>query len=437
MAMGLIGFLSALPGLRKWRLTGASFLLILSAPDRMADQAQFTAEVAVVGGGPAGLTAALALASANAETVLIAPEPASPDLRTTALLDGSVKALAALKVWDELEPQAAPLKMLRLVDATRRLVRAPEVTFDCAELGLDAFGFNVENEVLRAGLGAAAYGTKGLRVVETTVREVLPDEQGVTLYHSGGRERVRLVVGADGRHSICRKAAGIETRKSALPQAALTLNLLHARPHENISTEFHGESGPFTLVPLPGERSSLICVTTPEEAEALAALDNAALGREVERRAFSILGKMTVEGGRGLFPLNVETAECFADRRIALIGEAGHVLPPIGAQGLNLGIRDAALIAELVADAARAGADCGGEDVLEAYDERCDSVVRTRSLAVELFGRSLLSDFLPVHALRSLSLTLAAHVGFVRHALMREGLGARGDAPRLVRGEAL
>ncbi len=144
---------------------------------------------------------------------------------------------------------------------------------------------------------------------------------------------------------------------------------------------------------------------------------------------------MEVEAGRGVFPLASAIADQFAARRIALVGEAGHVLPPIGAQGLNLGIRDAALIAEFVADARRDGSDVG--DVCAEYDRRRQSDVRSRAIAVDMFGRSLLTDFLPVHALRGLGLALAARVGPVRRLLMREGLGERGDAPRLVRGEAL
>jgi 2-octaprenyl-6-methoxyphenol hydroxylase len=396
--------------------------------------AGYTAEVAVVGGGPAGLIAAVALAAAGAETVLIAPAP-GPDRRTTALLDGSVKALTALGVWEALAPKASALKVLRLVDATRRLIRAPEVAFDCAELGLEAFGYNIENEALRDGLLAAARAAKRLRMVNATVTDVAPDDAGVTLRSTLGDKRVRLVVAADGRDSFCRKAAGIATRGRKLAQSALALTLRHSRPHENVSTEFHTESGPFTLVPLPGKRSSLVWVMRDDEAEMLTAFDDRTLGAEAERRAHSILGKMEVEAGRGVFPLASVIAERFAARRIALVGEAGHVLTPIGAQGLNLGIRDAALIAELVADARRDGADVG--EVCDDYDRRRESDVRSRAIAVEMFDRSLLTDFLPVHALRGLGLALAANVGPMRRMLMREGLGERVDAPRLVRGQAL
>jgi 2-octaprenyl-6-methoxyphenol hydroxylase len=403
----------------------------------MARSAEFTAEAAVVGGGPSGLIAALALAAAGVETVLVAP-PAGPDRRTTALLDSSVRVLEALGVWPKLLPHAAPLAHLRLVDATRRLLRAPEVKFDAAEIGLEAFGFNIENERLREALHAAVNETRKLRIVAAAVTALSPEARSVELRHPGGIERVQLVAAADGRDSICRKAAGIAMQRREFPQTALALNLRHARPHGSVSTEFHTESGPFTLVPLPGKRSSLVCVVEPEEAHALLRLDDTALAREIERRAHSILGRMEIDGGRGVFPLSMEIAACFAGRRIALVGEAGHVLPPIGAQGLNLGIRDAATLAELVADARRAGEDIGGDQVLSAYDRRRRADVRSRALAVELMNRSLLTNFLPVHALRGFGLELAARFGFIRRRLMREGLGPHEEAaPRLARGEAL
>ena len=381
-----------------------------------------TVEVAVIGGGASGLIAAIALAQAGTETILFAP-PAAPDRRTTALLDGSVRTLEALGIWPALAPQAAPLARLRIVDATRRLIRAPEVTFDAGELGLAAFGFNTENDILMRALRAAVDTVSTLHIAGSAVSSVVPEDGAVTLHADDQAVRVRLAVGADGRNSICRRAAGIETRRREFPQVALTMNLRHSRPHGNVSTEFHTESGPFTLVPLPGERSSLVWVADPDEAEALNAMDDAALALEAERRAHSILGRMEIDGARGSFPLSIETAQVLAAKRIVLVGEAGHVLPPIGAQGLNLAIRDAATIAEIVADARRTGEDIGGPGVLNAYEERRRTDVRSRAFAVEWMNRSLLTDFLPVHAARGFGLELASRFGFLRRALMREGLG--------------
>ena len=393
-------------------------------------------EVAVVGGGPAGLTAAIALAAAGVETALIAKRPPA-DNRTTALLSGSVAALDALGVWALCRTQSAPLTAIRLIDATPRLLRAPEVLFEAAEIGLEAFGHNIENRHLIAALDQRAATLPQLQRIETTVTAVEPDDASVTLrLDDGGTIEARLVVGADGRKSLCRAAAGIEMERHSYPQAALTLNLTHARPHRGISTEFHTQSGPFTLVPLPGLRSSLVCVVEPEEAERLAALDADALSAEVERRGHSILGKVRVEPGHGLFPLGVETARSFAGSRIALIGEAAHVIPPIGAQGLNLGLRDAATIGELVVEARRDGADVGGHEVLSQYDKRRRADVTTRALAVDALNRSLLSDFLPVQGARGLGIFLLDRIAPLRRAVMREGVEAAAQ-PRLMRGEAL
>jgi 2-octaprenyl-6-methoxyphenol hydroxylase len=253
----------------------------------------------------------------------------------------------------------------------------------------------------------------------------------------GGTVVAGLVVGADGRHSRCRTAAGIETEGRAYPQTALTLILRHSRPHHDISTEFHRASGPFTLVPLPGLRSSLVFVTDPEDAARLAALPDGQLAAEIERRAHSLLGKIELESERDVFPLKVERARSLGARRVALVGEAAHVIPPIGAQGLNLGLRDAATIGELVALAHRAGRDPGADELISRYVEMRRADVSSRTLAVDLLNRSLLSDFLPLQGARGLGLTLLQHVGPLRRAAMREGVAPAAAQPRLMRGEAL
>jgi 2-octaprenyl-6-methoxyphenol hydroxylase len=399
---------------------------------------QRTPEIAVVGGGPSGLVAAIAVASAGLETVLFAPEPAKADRRTTALLDGSVRVLKSLAIWPMLEVEAAPLERLRIVDATQRLIRAPEVTFSACELGLDAFGQNIENETLRRRLRAAADRTPRLRVVANAVDTVIPEDTSVLLRAGVSEARASLVIAADGRQSLCRRAAGIGTDGRQLRQTAIVVNLRHSRAHGNFSTEFHTESGPFTLVPLAGNRSSLVWVVTPAEADALLAINDDDLAEEIERRAHSILGRMQIEGERGSFPLAIELAQPLAAQRIALVGEAGHLLPPIGAQGLNLGIRDAATIAEIAADAGRVGRDPGDAEVMETYETRRRPDIRNRALAVDWMNRTLLTDFLPTQALRGLGLELASRFSFLRRALMREGLGPREEnAPRLARGEAI
>jgi 2-octaprenyl-6-methoxyphenol hydroxylase len=396
-----------------------------------------TVEVAIVGGGPAGLTAAIALGQAGIEAALVARRPAD-DHRTTALLSGSVTALETLGVWAGCAAHAAPLRMMRIVDATARLVRAPEVCFAAAEIGLEAFGHNIENRHLVAALQAQVAELPSLTWIEDDAVSVALDDGGaIVTARNGERISARLVIGADGRHSLCRAAAGIETGGHRYPQTALTLNLTHARPHHDTSTEFHTENGPFTLVPLPGERSSLVWVQEPHEAERMAALEPNALNAEIERHSHSMLGKIEAEPGRGLFPLAIETARRLAKNRVALIGEAAHLIPPIGAQGLNLGLRDAAAIGELVVASRRDGSDVGAADVLDRYDTLRRADVTSRTLAVDLLNRSLLSGFLPAQSLRGLGLYLVDRVGPLRRAVLREGVAPAASQPRLMRGEAL
>ncbi len=394
-----------------------------------------TAEVAVVGGGPAGLASAIALASAGVDTLLVAPLR-QDDHRTTALLAGSVTALKTLDAWQACLPHAAPLAAIRIVDDTQRLMRAPEVSFVAAEIGLDAFGYNIENRHLLAALEARAAQLQISRITAAALA-IESDAAAVTIKLADGAVRVRLVIGADGQNSLCRAAAGIGTNRRAYPQTALTLNLSHGKPHHDTATEFHTESGPTTFVPLPNRRSSLVCVLGPERAAALSAMTDAELSAETERRAHSLFGPMSVEPGRGVFPLAVETARSVARGRIALIGEAAHVVPPIGAQGLNLGLRDAATVAELVADARRQNVDVGSAGVLASYDAQRRADVTSRAIAVDLLNRSLLTDFFPVQGLRGLSLFLVDRIGPLRRALMREGVTPAASQPRLMRGDAV
>jgi 2-octaprenyl-6-methoxyphenol hydroxylase len=393
-------------------------------------------EAIVVGGGPAGLTAAIALAGAGLSTVLVA-RPPQADNRTTALLAGSVAALETLGVWDRCREQAAPLKVMRIVDDTGRLLRAPEVRFTASEIGLDAFGHNIENRHLMAALEARARELPALTIVAGEAAAIACDDREAHVRLADGATLTApLVVGADGRHSLCRAAAGIAVHRHSYPQTAFTVNLAHTRPHRDTSTEFHTETGPFTLVPLPGMHSSLVFVVDPAELPRLAALGDGALGEEIERRAHSILGKTAVAPGRGMFPLAVETAECLAARRIALVGEAAHVIPPIGAQGLNLGLRDAASLSEIVVAARRDGQDIGAPEVLARYETARRADVAARTLAVDLLNRSLLTDFLPVAGARGLGLYLMERIGPLRRAIMREGV-APAAQPKLMRGEVL
>ena len=395
-------------------------------------------EIAVVGAGPAGLACALALASTGAEVALIGLPPPPEDNRTTALLGGSVTALETLGVWAGLDERAAPLRALRLIDDTGGLFRAPEITFLAAELGLDAFGWNVINRDLVAAQRArlAAYPHLKRREVQVAAIE-LTGAHAFVRPVEGDTIRARLVVAADGKNSLARTAAGISVARRRYPQTAVTLNLAHTLPHDDTSTEFHTRRGPFTLVPLKGDRSSVVCVTAPEDAEALMAMADAALARTLERRAQSLLGQFRIDGGRAAWPLAVETPSRLAARRVALIGDAAHVVPPIGAQGLNLGLRDGAMLAELVAEARREGTDVGDDRLLGRYHRARQLDISSRAFAIDMLNRTLLSAFLPTQFARSTGLWLIDRLPVLRRLVMREGMGPRLGEPRLMRGEPL
>ena len=380
-------------------------------------------DTAVIGGGPAGLAAAVALAQAGARTALVARRVPYADNRTTALLGTSVDLLESLDVWPRCKNKAAALEIMRLVDDTGRLFRAPEVRFSCHEIGLDAFGYNIDNRSLMLALEERAAELPNLVRLDDEAESIVIEADDVAIRTASGRFlSARLVIGADGRHSLCREAAGIEVTRRELHQTALTFNVGHARPHRNVSTEFHTPHGPCVFVPLPGDRCSVVWVAAPAEAERLRGLSDEDLSAAVERQSHSILGRMTVEAGRNLFPLAIERPKSFGRDRIALVGEAAHVVPPIGAQGLNLGLRDAADIARLAGDALAAGQDPGAADVLQRYDRARRPDILSRTFAIDIANRSLLNDFLPLQPVRAVGMHLLGAIGPLRRFAMREGL---------------
>ncbi len=376
-------------------------------------------DVAVVGGGPAGLAAAIAATDGGLRTILFAPPASFPPGRTAALLHGSVAFLSDLGVWPALAAHAAPLNAIRLVDATRRLVRAPEATFYASEIGLPAFGQNIPNGDLAEGLRRHAEALDGLTLTASPVESILPEDERVVL-RSGDRVfSARLVVAADGARSMAREATGIRVRRWTYSQSALVATFSIQHPHQGVSTEFHTENGPFTLVPLPGNRVSLVWVDRPEALDRTIGLSDELFSRAVEEKARSIHGAMQVDSRPALFPLGAALADRFAARRTMLVGEAAHLFPPIGAQGLNLGFRDVVALRHVLS---RHAADPGSAASLAAYHEARRMDVRSRTLAVDLLNRSLLTDFLPVQAARGLGIALASSVPILRKFVMRRGL---------------
>lgn len=376
-------------------------------------------DIAIVGAGLAGSLAALALADSGRTVALVAPPARAADGRTTALMDQSITFLKTLGLWDDIAPHAAALETMQILDGTTRLLRAPPVAFRAGEVGLAAFGYNIPNAPFLAVLDARIAASGNIVRLENGVTAANAFGQGVELVLGDGeRVTARLVVGADGKKSLVRENAGIDVRSWSYPQAALVLNFAHERPHGNVSTEFHTESGPFTQVPLPGRRSSLVWVLPPKEAARLRDLPPADLGRAVEERMQSMLGKVTVEGPAQSFPLSGMTARRFGKGRVALVGEAAHAFPPIGAQGLNLSLRDIMVLRELIQEIEPANYDGIGE----RFDRKRQADIRSRTVSVDLLNRSLLSDFLPVQFLRSAGLHLISALGPLRSIVMREGI---------------
>ncbi len=402
----------------------------------MAHVSEHNCDVLVVGTGPAGLVAALAMAQAGLATIVVGPamDPAR-DTRTTALFTGSVALLHNLGLGPALVPSMVPMTGLRLIDDTGGIWRAPEILFRAGELGLTEFGINIDNATLNTVLLAAARTQRGLRLIEDTVAPGFGLGANTTTVKLGGVGTIstRLVVGADGRSSLCRREAGIEAPTSPYQQSAVATRFHHTRPHDGISSEFHRKAGPLTTVPLAGLESSLVWVETPEEARRLMALDEAAFIQELNGRLQGLLGAVTAIGPRASFPLTRMAADRLGARRIALIGEAAHVIPPIGAQGLNLGLRDIATLVELITRARGLAADIGGETVLEAYETERRSDVASRAAMVDTLNRSLISDFLPLHLVRGAGLHALNTIPWLRRLIMREGLHPSGRVPALMR----
>jgi 2-octaprenyl-6-methoxyphenol hydroxylase len=376
--------------------------------------------ILVAGSGPAGLIAALGFADAGFEVTLVGPEAGGGDGRTTALMSPALKLLDRLGVLDALRPLAAPLRVMRIIDATKRLIRSPVVTFRASEIDEEQFGLNLPNSALNPALAKAVDAHPAIEWRKTLVDAWhLDTDQACAVLTDGSEVSAPLAVAADGRLSPGREAAGIATSTRSYPQAALVLNFGHGSDHAFTSTEFHTETGPFTQVPLPGRRSSLVWVVKPETASELAGLDDAALSGKVEQRMQSMLGRVSVEPGRQIYPLSTSTPRRFAQNRVALVGEAAHVFPPIGAQGLNLGIRD---IDDLIGIACENRDDPGSAKALAAYDAKRRPDILARSSAVNLLNMSLLSDMLPAQLARSAGLGVLGGFAPLRAFFMREGL---------------
>ena len=376
-------------------------------------------DVMVVGTGPAGLVTALLAAEADLDVQLVGPAVNTRDARTTTLMLPALETLRRLGIDTAFDGKAAALEVMRIIDGTRRLIRSPVATFHASEIGESHFGMNIPNATLNKMLFERV-SAANIVWHEGMVEQYLPDSDGVTVTtHKAGELRARLVAAADGRNSAARAAAGLRVHERRYRQSAFVAMFSHEKGHGGISTEFHTETGPFTIVPLPGNRSSLVWVVRPDEAEMLVSLSQADLSRRIEDRMDSMLGKVVVEGHQQIYPLASAVPSEFATKRIALIGEAAHIFPPIGAQGLNLGIRDAV---DLVNVASSHRADPGSSAAMAAYNRARRPDILARTGAVSLLNQSLLSNLLPAQFARSAGLAALSGISPLRGFFMREGM---------------
>jgi len=397
-----------------------------------------TPSIAVVGTGLAGLSATLALAELGVATHLIGPaqrqEAAGRDTRSTALFGSSLDFLQRIGVLTRLGDRPVPLLGLRLIDATGGLFRAPEILFESEEIGRSFFGMNIENAPLLEAMAKLACAGPLIQWHDTMVDTIAIYESAASIRTGTGEVlEVQLVIGADGERSVCREIAGVGHRSWSYPQVAIASGFQHTRPHNNISTELHRRSGPLTTVPLNGNASSLVWVERPDMVEGLLALDDKAFAASLDAALEGVLGTVTAVRPRTSFALSGITADKLGARRVALVGEAAHRLPPIGAQGFNLGLRDAAWLGQLVADTMRDGGDPGATQLLDAYERARRSDVASRTAVVDALNRSLIADALAADLLRGAGLVALKSVGPLRRFFMREGMGPGGELPRLMR----
>lgn len=400
----------------------------VSAQNEVMSEPPTPSRVAVVGGGPVGLTTALLLARVGIPTTLVAPPVGGTlDRRTAALFSGSVTLLRNLDVWEGIERTAAAIMGIRIIDGRGSLLRAPETLFTAEDHGVAEFGFNVPNASLTARLSEAVEAQANLTVVPATVSSISLTEQGSTLGLADGRDvTAAICIGADGRKSLVRAAAGIEARTWQYPQAAVVATFEHQRPHRGVSTEFHRRHGPLTTVPMPGTASSLVWVDAPDKAEQLVGMTDDDFRTALEAELCGLLGVVGEIGPRGMFALSGMSASALGHGRVALVGEAAHVIPPIGAQGLNLGLRDAAVLAECLAQEL-------GVDGVARYAAARAPDVGTRITAIDGLNRSLLSDLLPTHLLRGAGLFALKSVPALRRIVVQEGLQPSGEIPLVMR----
>ncbi len=381
-------------------------------------------DAVVVGGGLTGLAAAVAVAKAGLETVHLAPR-APRDQRTSALMLPSVEYLQQAGLVGEPAAIGHPLTRIRLIDATERLLRAPEALFDSAEAGLEAFGWNFANVKLTEAFEAAGARLANLTTVEQTMSGLeLTAEGPVLTLADGSLLQAPLVVGADGKKSLVRASAGFRAREHGFEQSALVCDLELGRPIGGTSVEFHYPNGPFTLVPAGGNRANLVWIDDRDMLKSAQAAGADGLRRVFLEKSQRLFGDIRLATPAFIFPLSTLSVDRAGADGVVLVGEAAHAFPPIGAQGLNLGLRD---VADLAGALAAAPGRSGNWALALSEDyaaRRLADLARTGMLVNVLF-RSLLSPMLPAQTLRAAGVWALKLSPPLRRQAFAQGMGAR------------
>ncbi|MEM7423131.1 MAG: FAD-dependent monooxygenase [Pseudomonadota bacterium] len=401
-------------------------------------------DILIAGAGIAGLAAAARLGADGHRIAVVDPMPLAPpapvpsaaivgsvpatDLRTTAYLHPAVSTLKRANAWAGMEPSGAELRVMRIVDAggVQRQVR-DIADFDGAETRHGSFGWNVPNAAARIAL----LGTlRSLSCVEliggAEVAGIVPRlDRSVVRLSDGRHLTARLVVAADGRDSAVRDLAGIGRRRWSYGQQALVFVVGHEHPHDGVSTEFHRTGGPLTFVPLPDgpsgqARSSIVWMVPGTRASALAALDDNGLAAALTAESMGLFGPVSIEGRRAVWPIISQIADRFSGERLALIAEAAHVMPPIGAQGLNTSLHDVETLATLLAEHA---ADLGDPQLLRRYERRVMPRTLSRVAGVDVLNRAAMLQSQPLRDLRRLGLNMIHRIGPLRQFAIRTGMG--------------
>ena len=400
------------------------------------------AELLIAGGGLNGLLLGIACAGAGLTVALVDREdPAAMldqgfDGRSSAIAYGSQQVLSAIGLWPLLVGEAEPIREIRVADDSAPLF----LHYDHRELGTDApLGWIIENRVLRRALIEQARALPTLAFLAPLAVDAVAASPAATVValSDGRRLSARLVAAADGAASPLRQAAGIRTIEWRYPQTAIVTTVRHQRPHAGIAVEHFLPAGPFAILPMTGNRSSIVWTEREEFAPRLMALSDREFAVELAARFGDFLGAIEPIGPRWSYPVGLMLAERYVDRRLALIGEAAHVIHPIAGQGLNLGIRDVAALAEIVIDARRLGLDIGDDALLQRYQQwrRLDAMLL--AAVTDGLNRLFSNQIGPLRLIRDLGLAAVNRLPPLKRFLMRDAMGITGDLPRLLRGEAL